>query len=145
MCFLPWAALAVIVWVAACVMYLLGHPLARPLGFAMAATFPAVFLFQIIAGVVDAVILLLAALIASRHTRIGDAIFPWLLLLTVIVMFVMSVVGFCEGWRVGWACGKGYALGEAVLERPLVRLALRACPFLFCRRRILPPWRSNVK
>lgn len=130
-CFLPWVALATLVWITAFVMYCIGQPLARSLAFAMAATFPAVFLFQIIAGVVDAVILLLVLLVQSRHTSIGDAVLSWMLLLAVIVMLVMSAIGFYEGWNIGWACGKGLRVREAILDRPSVRLALRLCPLPF--------------
>jgi hypothetical protein len=127
MCFLPWAALAIVVWAASCVMHLVGHPLARPLGFAMAATFPAVFLYQIMAVAVDAVILLSAVLAQSLNTKIGDAVLGWLLLQTVLVMLVLSLLGFWEGWKVGWACGRGCALRDA-LARSSLRIVLRLCP-----------------
>jgi hypothetical protein len=94
----------------------------------MAATFPTVFLFQTIAGVVDAVILLLVLWVQSRHSSIGDAVLSWMLLQTVIAMFVMSAIGFYEGWNIGWACGKGLPVREAILERSSLRLALRLCP-----------------
>jgi hypothetical protein len=131
MCFLPWAALATLVWVTALVMYCIRQPLARPRAFAMAATFPAVFFFQIIAGVVDAVILLLVLWVQSRHTSIGDTVLSWMLLQTVMVMFLMSAIGFYEGWNIGWAWGKGLHVREVILERPLVRLALRLRPLPF--------------
>jgi hypothetical protein len=131
MCFLPWAVLAVVVWAAACVMYFLGHPVARPLGFAMAATFPAVFLYQIVGLAIDAVILLLAIFVQSLHTTIGDVVFPWILLQTVIVMFVVSLLGFREGWKVGWAWGRGSALSDVLMKSSL-RVILRFCPSRFC-------------
>ena len=28
------------------------------------------------------------------------------------VVFAMSLLGFYEGWRIGWACGKGQRLRE---------------------------------
>jgi hypothetical protein len=131
MCFLPWVALATLVWITAFVMYCIRQPLARPLAFAMAATFPAVFLFQMIAGVVDAIVLALVIWIQSLQTSNGEMVLSWMLLGTVIVMLVMSVIGFYEGWNIGWACGKGLRLREPILERRSVRLALRLCPLPF--------------
>ena len=131
MCFLPWAALATLVWIAALVMYCIGQPLARPLALAMAATFPTVFLFQMIAGAIDAVILLLVLWVQSRHTSMGDTVLSWMLLQTIIAMLVMSAIGFYEGWNIGWAWGKGLRLRDVILERPSVRLARRLYPLPF--------------
>jgi hypothetical protein len=135
MFFIPWLAVAILVWMAALVMYCTGQAIARPLAFAMAATFPAVFLFQIIAAVLDVVILLTFGWAKSRMS-IDDTLSSLVLVQTVIAPLFLSAIGFYEGWHVGWACGKGTRFRDAILERSSVSLGLRLCrlPFLFQNR-----------
>lgn len=44
------------------------------------------------------------------------------------VMLAMSLAGFYEGWRTGWACGKGRPLWEVMREGPTVTLLHRLLP-----------------
>jgi hypothetical protein len=96
----------------------------------MAGTFPFVLAYQIMAAPIVAALLLLAGgvfmIIASPgFLRDGNAIVLGGILLVVItaagVLFALSVAGFYEGWRVGWAYGSGRTLREVLSEAPMYR------------------------
>ena len=111
----------------------------------MATTFPFVFTYQIIAAPVVAALLLVAFAIwkilepgASTMTQN-----PIVIVVSISVAFLsfgtiltMSLVGFYEGWRTGWACAKGRRFQEVLYEGPTVRLLGR---FLQKARSIVPP------
>jgi hypothetical protein len=45
-------------------------------------------------------------------------------------MLLASLVGFFEGWAIGWNCGKGRRLQDVVGARPLIRALRRSVPAL---------------
>ena len=98
---------------------------ARSLALAMAATFPGVALFQLVTAPVLVVLLLGMRLVwkglepgASTTTENPVVIGMTVLvaLLAFGLMLVMSVAGFCEGWRVGWVYGAGTPLRKAIKD-----------------------------
>jgi hypothetical protein len=57
---------------------------------------------------------------------------PFVIAISITVGFLsftailgMSIVGFYEGWRTGWACGKGRRLGEVLKEWTIFGFLLR--------------------
>ncbi len=97
----------------------------------MAATFPAVLLFQI--ATIPAVIvakagayllwrLLEPSMPDTTHNTAVFADFVVAGLLTFGLMLAMSVIGFWEGWRVGWWCAQGRTLAKTVRRGPTARL-----------------------
>ena len=135
--FSVWIPAAFIVWLAAVLMLFsrrLRH-LAGPLALAMAATFPGVLLFQIVT--IPVVILadrggylfwrlVEPGLPDSTHNPAVFADFIVTGLLTFGLMGVMSIVGFYEGWRVGWGCGQGQPLRDVIRRGPTARLIVLA-------------------
>ena len=117
----------------------------RPLCFAMAGTFPFVFAYQIIAAPFVAALLLVAFGIwkildpgASTTTQNPIVIVVSIssYFLSLGTMLTMSLVGFYEGWRTGWACAKGRRFQEVLYEGPTVKVLGR---FLQKARLIVPP------
>jgi hypothetical protein len=92
---IPWITLATAVWIAAFVMYLFRSRFAQPLALAMVATFPAVFLFQLIGGLADIIVLLLAAAVGrfGRYGPVSDAIVGRLGLSESVLMLSLSALG----------------------------------------------------
>jgi hypothetical protein len=131
-----WVPLALLVWCAAGVMLFAPRtrPTARSLALAMAGTFPGVFLFQLLAAPVVITILLgmhvfwktlepgLSTKTENPLVIVGSIIGMYLVL---GIMAGMSLAGFCEGWRIGWAWAKGRRFRDVVEEGLLARLAKR--------------------
>jgi hypothetical protein len=97
----------------------------------MAATFPAVWLFQILAAPFVVAILLIAALVwrvlqPSLPTTTDNPIVIGTFVAAVLVDFVivagMSLLGFCEGWRAGWWRAKGRGWLETIQQGPSAKL-----------------------
>jgi hypothetical protein len=89
----------------------------------MAGTFPAVFFYQAIGGVIALVIIVAAHLfwkaIEPGSSTVATSpvviVVSWAGAISVFtVLFAMSLLGFYEGWRIGWSCGKGCRLREAL-------------------------------
>ena len=100
----------------------------------MAATFPFVFAYQVAAAPLVAGLLFIAWALwkflepgASTTTQnpfviivsIGAALSSF------CAMLGISLAGFYEGWRTGWACGKGFKLRDVLSEAPTLRLLFR--------------------
>jgi len=128
-----WILLASLVWLAAGLMSLSTRTryLSWPLCVAMAATFPFVFVYQIIAAPFVACILL-AAWEFGRILEPGGStttsnplvivVFIGGVLLSGSLVLAMSLAAFYEGWRTGWACANGRPIREAMREGPTMRL-----------------------
>src|SRR5882672_2244259 len=109
-----WVLLACLVWLVAGAMLLTRktRPVAWPLTLAMAATFPGVFLFQIVvapvvAGIVLSVVAIGWVLEPGKSTTTNPyviAVGLFAILGALLVTLVMSMAGFYEGWRAGWSC-----------------------------------------
>jgi hypothetical protein len=134
--FMIWVLFACLVWLAAGLLYFVKETssLSRPLCFAMAATFPFVIAYQILAAPFVATILLVAwgvwkflepgtSTTTENPFVIGVSIGA--AFLSFGLMLATSLAGFYEGWRVGWAWARGRRLREAMWERPTVRLLHR--------------------
>jgi ABC-type sulfate transport system permease component len=100
---------------------------------AMAATFPCVFLFQaaaaplIVAMVFGAVWLSSILDPASTVTHVTTsgleiAALSGTLLLAFVAMLAVSVVGFIEGWLLGWRCAYGGRFRDMIKRGPTARL-----------------------
>lgn len=140
-----WVFFACLVWLTAGVMFLTTRTRAfsRPLCFAMAGTFPFVFAYQVIAAPFVAG-LLFAAWAFWKILKPGVSTMtqnPLVIVVSIAAAFLsfgtmlaMSLAGFYEGWRTGWACAKGRRFQEVLYEGPTVSL--------LCR--LLQKARSNV-
>jgi hypothetical protein len=132
MCLILWMAAACLVWLAAGLMSLTTstRALAKRLFFAMARTFPFVFAYQIIAAPFVAASLLMAwafwkilepGASSTNQNPFVIVVSIGVALLSLVAMFVASVAGFYEGWRIGWAYGNGRALQEVLYEGPTLK------------------------
>lgn len=134
--FAIWVFFACLVWLTAGLLYLVTETssLSWPLCCAMAATFPFVIVYQILAAPVIGGVLVIAWGVwkilepgASTETAnplvIGVSIAAACLAFG--LMLAMSLAGFYEGWRVGWAWAKGRRFREVMWERPTIRLLRR--------------------
>jgi hypothetical protein len=91
---------------------------------AMAATFPFVFAYQIMASPAVIVMLLVVAALnrflepavstTENPVIIGAAILG--VLGSVAVVLVSSVVGFFDGWRAGWRLARGRSIRETLSD-----------------------------
>jgi hypothetical protein len=116
------------------------RPLAWPLSLAMAATFPGVFLFQLVAAPFAFGIILIAWLFGLALVPIQTVVALLSFSAVVaafLVMLAMSLAGFYEGWRVGWSFAKGQRLREIAKQGPTARL-IRSI-----RRRLRPRTAEN--
>jgi hypothetical protein len=131
--FALWVALACLVWIAAALLLIAPktRPIARSLGLAMAATFPAVWLFQILAAPVVVAILLIAALVwrilqpglpATTDNPVVIGTFIAAVLVDFVIVAGMSLVGFYEGWRAGWWRARGRGWLETIQQGPSAKL-----------------------
>jgi len=136
LCFMFWLFFAVLVWVVAGLMLITSSTrgTARSLGLAMAATFPFVFAYQIVAAPFVAGLLFLAWAFwkildpgASEVTQNPFVIVGSLgiALTSLCLMLGMSLAGFYDGWRTGWAWGKGLRLRDVLSEAPTLKLLFR--------------------
>jgi hypothetical protein len=97
---------------------------AWPTSLAMAATFPFVFAYQIMASPAVIVMLLVVAALnrvlepavssTENPVIIGAAILG--VLGSVAVVLVASVVGFFDGWRAGWRLARGRSIKETLSD-----------------------------
>ena len=129
-----WVLMAVAVWIVAAVLFLLPRQrqTGRQLAAAMAGTFPGVLIYQLLATPI-VVAVLGAAWFLWRTLEPGSAtvtsnplvIMAWIVSagLAFVVVVTMSLTGFWEGWRVGWAFGAGKDVRSVVRSGPLFRLA----------------------
>jgi hypothetical protein len=128
-----WLFLAAVVWLMAGLMMVTARTrmFSRPLCFAMAGTFPFVFVYQLIAAPIVAA--LLAAAIGFwkilEHGGSANTENPLVIGTSIIaaitsfgVILVMSLAGFYEGWRVGWAFANGRRVRDVFNEGPTVKL-----------------------
>jgi len=128
-----WLCLAFLVWLTSvCLLVLpMTRRFAGPLASAMACTFPAVFVFQLaalpIAAVIMGVALLAIRLVdptnspeTSNSVVIGIGIS--MVLAEFAVFGGMSLLGFFEGWRTGWLVAKGQGLRDVISRGISARL-----------------------
>ncbi len=153
-----WVFFACLVGLTASLMFLVKRTraFARPLCFAAAGTFPFVLAYQIIAAPFVAVLLLAAFVVGKilepgastmTHNPIVVLVSVSAVLLSFGMILTMSLTGFYEGWRTGWACAKGRRLRDVLYEGPTVKLLGRvlkkarsiALPLSFFRKRAIPP------
>ncbi len=131
-----WVMVASMLWLVAAVMsFRQGwRVIARSLALAMAATFPAVFVFQAVAAPIIGAVLVggLAVCRAiepgSPATTANQAVIA---VTTVVVCFAFlcaalsSIAGFYEGWRLGWSVGRGERLATALWQGPVLSWVAR--------------------
>jgi hypothetical protein len=98
----------------------------------MAATFPFVFAYQIVAAPFVAGLLFLAGAFwrildpgASEQNPFVTLVSIGIAITSLCLMLGMSLAGFYEGWRTGWACGKGLNLRDVLAEGPTLKLLFR--------------------
>jgi hypothetical protein len=114
-----------VVW-AICVLLALLPPtrrLARRLAMSMLASFPGVFLFQILAFPLCLALLLLAAAVfrlLGPDSSVADSLIMPALFLIMILFAAASLGGFYAGWSVAWRVSGGADLGSALRTHPLV-------------------------
>jgi hypothetical protein len=139
-----WVPIACIVWLVAGLMFLAQRtrPLSRPLCFAMGGTFPFVFVYQIIAAPFVAGLLFAVWAFAkilgpgastTSNSPLVDVVFAGGAFLALSLVLGMSLAGFYEGWRVGWACGTGRRFLEVMWEGPAARRLRRLLPRALAR------------
>lgn len=132
LCFILWLFCAVVVWIVAGVMFFIRstRAMSRSLCLAMAATFPFVFAYQIVAAPFVAGLLFLAwafwkilepGASATTQNPFVSLVSIGIALTSLCTMLGMSVAGFYEGWRTGWACGKGLRLWDVLSEAPTLK------------------------
>jgi hypothetical protein len=138
--------LALIVWVfLGCLVWLLAGAMAldratRRKGLAaalaMAATFPSVFLFQaaaapLLAGMVFGVSWLSRILdpaFTVTHVTTNGLVIAMNIgtaLLAFVTMLTVSIIGFLEGWMLGWSCAHGERFRDVIKRGPTARLLQR--------------------
>ena len=127
-----WLCLACVVWLAS--FCLLVAPVTRSMGkrlaLAMVATFPGVFAFQLLASpiIVCTVAATVFAATIIDPSRSSDTTNPTMiavtaagLLLALSIAAGASLLGFWEGWRVGWICAQGRSWREVIGQGPTGR------------------------
>jgi hypothetical protein len=133
-----WIPLACLVWVPAGVMALNRGTRRKglALALAMAATFPSVFLFQaaaapLIAAMVFGVVWLsgildpVSTVTHVTTNRLVIAMISGIVLLAFFTMLTVSVVGFFEGWLLGWRYAHGERFRDVIRRGPTARLLQR--------------------
>jgi hypothetical protein len=97
----------------------------------MAATFPGVWIFQIVAAPFALGILLVAGTVwrmlepslpQTTENPFVIGTFIAAVLLDFVLILGMSLAGFYEGWRIGWLCAKGQAWRQVIGEGPTAKL-----------------------
>jgi hypothetical protein len=145
--FVLWLGLACLVWLVAIVLGIFEptRPLAVRLSLAMAATFPGVWLFQIVVAPFALSILLIAWIVwrglepnlpETTENPVVIATFIAAVFIDFLLILGMSVLGFYEGWRTGWSCGKGRPWRDVVRQGPTARLMASATQRLKIRRNL---------
>jgi len=132
-----WIPLACLVWLLAGVMALNSGTRRKGLALALAmvATFPSVFLFQAAAAPFVAAVVVGVAWLsgildpASKVTHVTTnglviATISGMVLLAFVTMLTVSIVGFFEGWLLGWRCAHGERFRD-VIKRGLTARLLR--------------------
>lgn len=133
-----WIPLACLVWLLAGVMALNRGTRRKGLALALAmvATFPSVFLFQAAAApLIVAMVVGVAWLSgildpASTVTHVTTnglvaAMISGIALLGFVTMLTVSIVGFFEGWLLGWRCAHGERFRDVIKRGPTARLLRR--------------------
>jgi hypothetical protein len=135
--FLVWIPLACLVWLLAGVLALNRGTRRQglALALAMAVTFPSVFLFQAAAApLIVAMIVGLAWLSgvldtgSVTHSTTNGLVIAMSIgttLLAVVIMLAMSILGFVEGWLLGWRCAHGEHFRNVIGRGPTARLLRR--------------------
>jgi hypothetical protein len=106
------------------------------LALAMASTFPSVFLFQVAAAPLIAAMVVGVAWLSSildpasavghvTTNGLAVAITVGLVLLAFGTMLTASIIGFFEGWLLGWRCAHGERFRDAIKRGPTARLLRR--------------------
>jgi ABC-type phosphate transport system permease subunit len=106
------------------------------LALAMAATFPSVFLFQAAAAPLLAAMVIGMAWLsgildpASTVTHVTTnglvaAMIFGTALLVFVAMLTVSILGFFEGWLLGWRCAHGERFRDVIKRGPTARLLRR--------------------
>ncbi len=112
----------------------------------MVGTFPFVLAYELVAAPFVAGLLLLAwsiwrilepnAVSSTTQNPVVITSSIGAVFLSFGVMLMMGLAGFYEGWRTGWACGKGRQFMEALYAGPTVKLLLvSATKLAFVRAR----------
>ncbi len=135
---LVWITLACLVWLLAGVMAISRGTRRKglSLALAMAATFPSVFLFQAAAAPLIAAMVVgvawLSGILDSASTVTGTTTSGLVArlafgtgLLAFFTMLTVSIIGFFEGWLLGWRCAHGEHFRDVVKRGPTVRLLWR--------------------
>ena len=139
---MAWVGCAVVVWAVAAVIVL--FPRRRQtgvrLGLAMAFTFPAVIAYQLLATPIVAAFLL-GMRIFWKVLEPGSAtttLNPAVILVSIsaagaafLVAFGSSIVGFWEGWRLGWLLVPGGRFRSVLRDGPLFRSARQLRRYVF--------------
>ncbi len=118
-------AAAAVVW-SICVLLALLPPtrrLARRLAMSMLASFPGVFLFQVVAfPLCLALVLLVAAVywLLGPDSLVADRLMVPALLSSMILFAAASLCGFYAGWSVAWRVSGGADLGSTLRTHRLV-------------------------
>jgi hypothetical protein len=129
-----WGLIALVVWCVAGALALSAQrrSTAKRMALAMAGTFPGVLGYQLLVAPVIAVLLLVAYLVwkavepgLSSHTENPVVIVAWISVALVAFALAagVSVVGFLDGWRTGWAVGAGTSSRAALAQSYLFRAA----------------------
>jgi hypothetical protein len=120
-----YVAAAGVVW-AFCVLLALLAPtrrLARRLAMSMLASFPGVFLFQVLAFPLCLALLLLAVAVfrlLGPDSYVADRLAVPALFSSMILFAAASLCGFYAGWSVAWRVSGGAELGSTLRTHPLV-------------------------
>lgn len=135
---LVWIAIACLVWLLAGVMALNRGTRRKGLSLALAmtATFPSVFLFHAVAAPLIAAMIVGVAWLSGfldpaskvTHTTTNGLVIAMSIgsfLLAFVTMLAVSIIGFLEGWLLGWRCAHGEHFRDVVKRGPTVRLLWR--------------------
>jgi hypothetical protein len=97
--------------------------LARRLAMSMLASFPGVFLFQVLAFPFCLALLLLVAAVfrlLGPDSSVADRLVVPAILSSMILFAAASLCGFYAGWSVAWRVSGGADLGSTLRTHPLV-------------------------
>jgi hypothetical protein len=133
-----WILLAGLVWLLAGVMALNRGTRRKglALALAMAATFPSVILFQAAAAPLIAAMVVGVAWLSGildpastvTHVTTNGLVIAMNIgtgLLAFVTMLTISIIGFFEGWMLGWGCAHGERLRDIIKRGPTAGLLRR--------------------